>query len=131
MDLQLNDKTALITGSTGGIGLAIARKLAVEGAKVIITGRTQAKLDQAAESIRVAGGAHVNGVLADPATTEGAETLLAATPLVAIASQDPQVTPDTGSKAANSHHARRHHKRSRNSHHVKHHPATKQHSQTQ
>ena len=57
--------------------------------------------------------------------------LLAATPLVALASQDPQVTPDTGSKAANSHHARRHHKRSRNSHHAKHHRATKQHSQTQ
>ena len=84
MDMQLNDKTALITGSTGGIGLAIARKLAVEGAKVIVTGRTQAKLDQAVESIRVAGGAHVNGVLADPATTEGAATLLAARPFVDI-----------------------------------------------
>jgi hypothetical protein len=57
--------------------------------------------------------------------------LLAATPLVALASQEVQATPDTGSKAANSHHARRHHKRSRNSHHVKHHRAAKQHSQTQ
>jgi len=57
--------------------------------------------------------------------------LLAATPLVALASQEAQPTPDTGSKAANSHHARRHHKRSRNSHHVKHHRATQQHSQTQ
>ena len=84
MDLQLNDKTALVTGSTGGIGLAIARKLAVEGAKVIIAGRTQAKLDHAVESIRIAGGARVNGVLADPATTDGAETLLAATPSVDI-----------------------------------------------
>jgi NADP-dependent 3-hydroxy acid dehydrogenase YdfG len=84
MDLQLNDKTALITGSTSGIGLAIARKLAVEGAKVIIVGRTQAKLDHAVESIRIAGGAHVNGVLADPATTDGAATLLAATPFVDI-----------------------------------------------
>ena len=84
MDLQLNDKTALITGSTGGIGLAIARKLAVEGAKVVVTGRTQAKLDRAVESIRAAGGAHVNGVLADPATTEGAATLLAARPFVDI-----------------------------------------------
>jgi NAD(P)-dependent dehydrogenase (short-subunit alcohol dehydrogenase family) len=53
MDLQLNDKTALITGSTGGIGLAIARKLAVEGAKVIITGRTQAKLDPQALPDRI------------------------------------------------------------------------------
>jgi NAD(P)-dependent dehydrogenase (short-subunit alcohol dehydrogenase family) len=41
MDLHLSDKTALITGSTAGIGLEIARKLAVEGAKVIITGRTR------------------------------------------------------------------------------------------
>jgi len=57
--------------------------------------------------------------------------LLAATPLPALASQDVQPTPDTGSKAANSHHARRHHKRSRNSRHAKHHHAAKQHSQTQ
>jgi hypothetical protein len=57
--------------------------------------------------------------------------LLAATPLVTLASQDPQVAPDTGSKAANSHHARHHHKRSRNSHHVKHRHAAKQHSQPQ
>ena len=84
MDLQLNDKTALITGSTGGIGLAIARKLAVEGAKVVVTGRTQAKIDRAVESIRAAAGAHVNGVLADPVTTEGAATLLAARPFVDI-----------------------------------------------
>src|ERR1700739_256356 len=57
--------------------------------------------------------------------------LLAATPLVALASQEVQATPDTGSKAANSHHARHHHKRGRSSHHVKHHRAAKQHSQTQ
>jgi NAD(P)-dependent dehydrogenase (short-subunit alcohol dehydrogenase family) len=84
MDLQLNDKTALITGSTAGIGLAIARKLAVEGASVIIAGRTQAKLDQAVDGIRIAGGARVEGVLADPATTEGAATLLTAAPFVDI-----------------------------------------------
>jgi NAD(P)-dependent dehydrogenase (short-subunit alcohol dehydrogenase family) len=78
MDLQLNDKTALVTGSTAGIGLAIATKLAVEGAKVIIAGRTQAKLHAAIESIRVAGGAHIKGVLADPATTDGAGSLLEA-----------------------------------------------------
>jgi NAD(P)-dependent dehydrogenase (short-subunit alcohol dehydrogenase family) len=44
MDLHLNDKSALVTGSTAGLGLEIARKLAVEGAKVIITGRNKAKL---------------------------------------------------------------------------------------
>ena len=46
MDLHLKDKSALVTGATAGIGLEIARKLAVEGAKVIITGRNKAKLDQ-------------------------------------------------------------------------------------
>jgi NAD(P)-dependent dehydrogenase (short-subunit alcohol dehydrogenase family) len=84
MDLQLNDKTALVTGSTGGIGLAIARKLAVEGAKVTIAGRSQAKLDEAVESIRISGGTHVNGVVVDAATTEGAAALLKAAPFVDI-----------------------------------------------
>jgi NAD(P)-dependent dehydrogenase (short-subunit alcohol dehydrogenase family) len=76
MDLQLKDKTALVTGSTAGIGLEIARTLAVEGAKVIITGRDQTKLDQAVDSIRASGGEAVQGVLADPATSAGAEILL-------------------------------------------------------
>ena len=52
MDLHLNNKFAIVTGSTAGIGLEIARKLAVEGAKVITTGRNKAKLDQAVDSIR-------------------------------------------------------------------------------
>jgi len=80
MDLHLNDKSALVTGSTAGIGLEIARKLAVEGAKVIITGRNKAKLDQAVDSIRTSGGARVSGVLADAATEEGAAALVRATP---------------------------------------------------
>src|SRR5260221_264401 len=84
MDLHLNDKTALVTGSTAGIGLEIARKLAVEGAKVVVTGRNQAKLDQAVASIRVSGGAHVSGILADAATEEGAAALVRATPSVDI-----------------------------------------------
>jgi NAD(P)-dependent dehydrogenase (short-subunit alcohol dehydrogenase family) len=84
MDLHLNDKTALVTGSTAGIGLEIARKLAVEGAKVIVTGRNKVKLDQAVDSIRASGGARVNGVLADAATEEGAAALVRATPSVDI-----------------------------------------------
>src|SRR5258708_873347 len=84
MDLQLNGKTALVTGSTGGIGLAIPSRRAVEGAKVTIDGRTQAKFDEAAANIRAAGGAHVSGVLADAATAEGAASLLEATPFVDI-----------------------------------------------
>ena len=84
MDLQLTGKLALVTGSTAGIGLEIARKLAVEGAKVIIAGRNQAKLDQAVAGIKASGGARVEGVLADPASAEGAAILLAAVPQVDI-----------------------------------------------
>jgi NAD(P)-dependent dehydrogenase (short-subunit alcohol dehydrogenase family) len=84
MDLHLSDKTALVTGSTAGIGLEIARKLAVEGAKVIVTGRNETKLDQAVDSIRTSGGARVRGVLADAATEEGAAALVRATPSVDI-----------------------------------------------
>ena len=84
MDLKLEDKTALVTGSTAGIGLEIARALAVEGAKVFVVGRSQAKLDTAVDSIRASGGAKVEGVLADAATAEGAARLLAAVPQVDI-----------------------------------------------
>jgi NAD(P)-dependent dehydrogenase (short-subunit alcohol dehydrogenase family) len=84
MDLHLNDKTALVTGSTAGIGLEIARKLAVEGANVIITGRNKAKLDQAIDSIRLSGGAKIRDVLADASTDESAAALVQAAPAVDI-----------------------------------------------
>jgi NAD(P)-dependent dehydrogenase (short-subunit alcohol dehydrogenase family) len=78
MDLKLAGKTALVTGSTAGIGLAIAERLAAEGVEVAITGRSQAKLDAAAEQVGKAG--KVRPILADPATAEGAATLIAAVP---------------------------------------------------
>jgi NAD(P)-dependent dehydrogenase (short-subunit alcohol dehydrogenase family) len=53
MDLQLKNKTALVTGATAGIGLEIARRLSVEGADVIICGRSQAKLDASVADIGV------------------------------------------------------------------------------
>jgi NAD(P)-dependent dehydrogenase (short-subunit alcohol dehydrogenase family) len=84
MDLKLNDKTALVTGSTAGIGLEIARTLAVEGAKVFVTGRAQDKLDAAVADIRASGGTKVEGVLADAATAEGAAAILKAVPSVDI-----------------------------------------------
>ncbi len=52
MNLNLNGKTALVTASSGGIGLEIARALAAEGAKVVINGRTQASVEQAVAEIR-------------------------------------------------------------------------------
>ena len=56
MDLQLKGKTALITGSTGGIGYGIAKVLLAEGAVVIINGRTQTSVDKAAASLKLATG---------------------------------------------------------------------------
>ncbi len=52
MDLQLGNKLAFVTGSTAGIGLAIAKSLAAEGARVIVNGRTQARVDEAIAHIR-------------------------------------------------------------------------------
>ena len=78
MDLNLSGKTALVTGSTAGIGLAIAERLAQEGAETIICGRSQDKLDEAAARIGKLG--KVRAVLADPGTAEGAATLIAAVP---------------------------------------------------
>ncbi|MFS0737195.1 SDR family oxidoreductase [Sphingomonas sp. 1P06PA] len=78
MDLRLSGKTALVTGSTAGIGLAIAERLAEEGVDVTIAGRSQDKLDAAVKRIGEKGA--VRAVLADPATAAGAEQLLAAVP---------------------------------------------------
>jgi NAD(P)-dependent dehydrogenase (short-subunit alcohol dehydrogenase family) len=71
MNLQLNGKTALVTGSTAGIGLAIASALAAEGASVIVNGRTQARVDSA---MKITGAAH--GIAADLGTEAGARALI-------------------------------------------------------
>jgi NAD(P)-dependent dehydrogenase (short-subunit alcohol dehydrogenase family) len=52
MDLQLTNKVALVTGSTAGIGFAIGAGLAAEGAKVIINGRSETRVDEAIAMIR-------------------------------------------------------------------------------
>ena len=76
MDLQLNGKKALVSGSTAGIGLAIASVLAREGASVIVNGRTQKRVDEAIETIKKEfPDADVSGVAADLSTAEGAETV--------------------------------------------------------
>jgi NAD(P)-dependent dehydrogenase (short-subunit alcohol dehydrogenase family) len=85
MDLQLNDKRALVTGSTAGIGLAIATGLAREGAAVVVNGRTKKRADEAAEHIRRAvPGAKVTSIAADLAAAEGTQALLRQLPAVDI-----------------------------------------------
>jgi NAD(P)-dependent dehydrogenase (short-subunit alcohol dehydrogenase family) len=76
MDLGLGGRRALITGSTAGIGYAIARGLADEGAHVTITGRTQASVDRALERLRKdSPRAAVDGVAADCASAAGAQAV--------------------------------------------------------
>jgi NAD(P)-dependent dehydrogenase (short-subunit alcohol dehydrogenase family) len=81
MDLGLRGKTAVVSGSTAGIGLAIATALATEGASVVINGRTEARVQSALERIRaVASGARARGVAADLGTIAGVETFVNAVP---------------------------------------------------
>lgn len=84
MDFHLNDKVALVTGGTAGIGLEIARALAAEGARVFITGRDQSKLDAAVASIAASGGPAVSGLRADAASPAGAAAIAEAAPAVDI-----------------------------------------------
>ena len=84
MDLKLKDKLALVSGSTAGIGFAIAQALAGEGARVIVNGRTRAAVDQAAEQIRMQTGADVQGFAGDLTAAADAEALVKAFPGVEI-----------------------------------------------
>ena len=87
MDLQLTGKTALVSGSTAGIGYAIAAALAREGVHVTLNGRTRERVDEAAARLRKElgnGGAPVAGIAADLGTADGVETLTRALPAVDI-----------------------------------------------
>src|SRR5699024_9484643 len=85
MQIGLANKTALVTGSTAGIGLATARQLAAAGAEVIINGRNEDSDAEALEQLRHAvAGATFTGVAADVATDDGYRALLAAAPTVDI-----------------------------------------------
>jgi len=76
VDLKLKGKRAFVSGSTAGIGFAVARDLAREGAEVVINGRTDAKASDAIERIAESTGVKVSGVAADLGTAAGAELLL-------------------------------------------------------
>ncbi len=85
MDLQITDKTALVSGSTKGIGFAIASRLAKEGARVILNGRSEKSLN---EAITKLGGeipnAKVEGFAGDLSTASAAEALKQRFPSVDI-----------------------------------------------
>ncbi|TDC76642.1 glucose 1-dehydrogenase [Streptomyces hainanensis] len=70
---RFEDKTALITGGTGGMGLATARRLLSEGAQVIITGRDQNRLDAAVEDLK--GGERIHAVRGDVSRVADSQAL--------------------------------------------------------
>jgi NAD(P)-dependent dehydrogenase (short-subunit alcohol dehydrogenase family) len=85
MDLKLENKTALVTGSTAGIGLAIALGLAREGARVTLNGRTQKRVDDALTHVRSnLPGAKMEGIAADLGTAAGCDALVRRLPSVDI-----------------------------------------------
>ena len=75
MDLDLNNRLALVSGSTAGIGHAIAATLAREGARVIVTGRQQSSVDEAVARIALLTGGDVRGFAGDLSTAAAAEEL--------------------------------------------------------
>jgi NAD(P)-dependent dehydrogenase (short-subunit alcohol dehydrogenase family) len=85
MDLQLKSKTAFVSGSTQGIGFAIARLLLLEGATVIINGRTQQRVNTAIQQLKQdIPHATVTGIAADFAKVNEVDQLLAALPEIDI-----------------------------------------------
>jgi NAD(P)-dependent dehydrogenase (short-subunit alcohol dehydrogenase family) len=84
VDLKLKDKLALVSGSTAGIGLAIAEALAREGARVIVNGRAQASVDAVVDRLRSATAADVQGFAGDLTTAAKAEAVAVRFPGVEI-----------------------------------------------
>jgi len=85
MDLQLKDKCAFISGSTAGIGYAIAKRFLMEGASVIINGRTTESVNKAINALQeeVSGGS-VSGIAADFSKVDEVNTLIAKLPHIDI-----------------------------------------------
>src|SRR5439155_297083 len=85
MDLKLADKTALVSGSTKGIGFAIATGLAREGARVIVNGRSEKSVAEAKDQIgKSVANARIDGFAGDLSTAAATDKLLARFPRVDI-----------------------------------------------
>jgi NAD(P)-dependent dehydrogenase (short-subunit alcohol dehydrogenase family) len=85
MNLGLPGKLAVVTGSTAGIGYAIAAELAAEGARVVINGRSEERVNAAIEKLRLANrGAEFSGVAADLGTAAGVEKFITEVPAADI-----------------------------------------------
>jgi 3-oxoacyl-[acyl-carrier protein] reductase len=97
MDLQLKDKTALVTGASMGIGRAIAKGLAAEGARVCVAARRRPLLEALAREIAAAGG-HEPAVVEADVMPEGAPERLARAALEALGRVDILVNSAGGSK---------------------------------
>jgi NAD(P)-dependent dehydrogenase (short-subunit alcohol dehydrogenase family) len=81
MKIDLSNKTAIVTGSTAGIGFAIAKGFAKAGAAVVVNARTDASVDEAVTRLAdAAPGTVIRGCVADVGTAEGCSTLVATEP---------------------------------------------------
>ncbi len=85
MKIDLSGKTAIVTGSTAGIGFAAAKGLAEAGATVVVNGTTRATVDRAIAALtNTVRGAVIRGVTADLGTADGCEMLFKAAPFADI-----------------------------------------------
>ena len=78
MDLELNGKTAIVTGGSRGIGKAVARVLASGGCRVVVTGRYSDTLSAAAEEVAADTGGSVTPIVCDMTSTEQVNAMVAA-----------------------------------------------------
>jgi len=85
VDLELGGKLAFVSGSTAGIGLGIANRIAREGAEVVINGRTEERVGEAIAQIKKdARDANVRGIAADLGSANGCGEVVRQLPRVDI-----------------------------------------------